>query len=131
GVDQLEAACGGHDVVHLAAHRFGARDHEDRTEALAAREDAVPHRLVDHRGSGGRPRPQTIEGLLGPPPAPAAARPPVATPPPPPPPGDRLGSRPSFILPQDLDRALGILEPARAEAEEPRPLREDAERVVQ
>ena len=64
GVDQLEAAGGGHDVVHLAAHRLGARDHQDGAETLAAREDAVPHRLVDDRRGRGRRRQIPLERLV-------------------------------------------------------------------
>ena len=64
GVDQLEAAGGGHDIGHLAAHRLGAGDHQDRAEALAAGEDAVPHRLVDDRRGRGRGREVAVERLV-------------------------------------------------------------------
>ena len=156
GVDQLEAARGGHDVVHLAAHRLGARDHQDRPETLAAREDAVPHRLVDDRRGRGRRRQIAIERLVHGAPAlgevrleierrhraPRAAlrstafigrpsvRGPVAHPCPS---SHRNGSArvPSLVLHEDLDPPLGLLEPPGAEAQEPRPLLEDAERVVE
>src|SRR2546426_9267200 len=49
GVDALERARGRHHLLHPAPDRLRAGDDEDGPQALAAREHAVAHGLVDRR----------------------------------------------------------------------------------